>query len=122
MGQFVWWRCKASRRGSTLHVHTPTLIMLLASILVNIQPMGILVIGSWKLCCGHCESFFPGNDAFHLPAVVRRHCPGVCGSWRQRLLGCELLHGPEVRRVSISGVRLGDPSLLHMGRFCVHVH
>jgi len=61
--QFVWWRCKASRKGSTLHVHTPTLIMLLASILVNIQPMGILVIGSWKLCCGHCESFFPGNNA-----------------------------------------------------------
>jgi len=50
--QFVWWRCKASRRGTCLSVHAPTLWTLLATILVNIQPMWILIIGSWKLCCG----------------------------------------------------------------------
>jgi len=49
--QFVWWRCKQSRRGTTMQVHAPTLWTLAASILVNIQPMWILVIGSWKLCC-----------------------------------------------------------------------
>jgi len=53
--QFVWWRCKASRRGTCLQVHAPTLWTLLAAILVNIQPMWILIIGSWKLCCGTNE-------------------------------------------------------------------
>jgi len=49
--QFVWWRCKQSRRGTCLQVHTPTMWTLASCILVNIQPMMILVIGSWKLCC-----------------------------------------------------------------------
>lgn len=53
--QFVWWRCKQSRRGTCLQVHAPTLWTLAASILVNIQPMWILIIGSWKLCCGTVE-------------------------------------------------------------------
>jgi len=53
--QFVYWRCKQSRRGTCLQVHTPTLWTLLAAILVNVQPMMILVIGSWKLCCAQCE-------------------------------------------------------------------
>lgn len=52
--QFVWWRCKQSRRGTCLQVHAPTLWTLLATIMVNIQPMWILVIGSWKLCCAKC--------------------------------------------------------------------
>lgn len=50
--QFVWWRCKQSRRGTCLQVHTPTIWTLVSAILVNIQPMWILIIGSWKLCCG----------------------------------------------------------------------
>lgn len=53
--QFVYWRCKISRRGTCLKVHTPTLWTLASAILVNIQPMIILVIGSWKLCCGTNE-------------------------------------------------------------------
>merc|ERR1712032_144802 len=42
--QFVYWRCKQSRRGSCLQVHTPTLWTLLATVFVNIQPMWILVV------------------------------------------------------------------------------
>lgn len=53
--QFVWWTCKRMRRGTFLEVHSPTLLVLLSAILVNIQPMMILVIGSWHLCCGTCE-------------------------------------------------------------------
>jgi hypothetical protein len=53
--QFVWWTCKRMRKGTFLQVHTPTLFTLAAAVLVNIQPMMILVIGSWKLCCGTCE-------------------------------------------------------------------
>lgn len=50
--QFVWWRCKQSRRGTCLQVHAPTLWTLAATVLVNIQPLWILIIGSWHLCCG----------------------------------------------------------------------
>lgn len=53
--QFVWWTCKRSRSGTFWQVHQPTMIVLLSAILVNIQPMAILVIGSWHLCCGHCS-------------------------------------------------------------------
>jgi carbon starvation protein CstA len=53
--QFVWWRCKQSRRGTCLQVHIPTLWTLAATIMVNIQPMWILIIGSSKLCCGTNE-------------------------------------------------------------------
>lgn len=55
--QFVYWRCKMSRQGSFLEVHGPTLYTLLATIMVNVQPIWILVIGSWKLCCAPCEEF-----------------------------------------------------------------
>jgi len=54
--QFVWWRCKQSRRGTCLQVHTPTLWTLLSTIFVNVQPMWILIIGSFSLCCGECDA------------------------------------------------------------------
>lgn len=53
--QFVWWTCKRQRQGTTLQVHGPTLLVLLSAILVNIQPLWILVIGSFHLCCGTCS-------------------------------------------------------------------
>lgn len=59
--QFVWSRCKASRTGTCWQVHRPTFLVLLSTILVNIQPMAILVIGSWKLCCAECTQL--GLDA-----------------------------------------------------------
>lgn len=55
--QFVWWRCKASRTGTCLQVHRPTIMVFIASVLVNVQPMWILVIGSWKMCCAECPAF-----------------------------------------------------------------
>lgn len=57
--QFTWWRCKQSRVGSCWQVHKPTFCVLLAAIMVNIQPMLILIIGSWKLCCMPC----PADDS-----------------------------------------------------------
>lgn len=69
--QFVWWRCKQSRRGTCLQVHQPTLWTLAATILVNIQPMWILIIGSWSLCCNYAgagpttgKDALPGGSAF----------------------------------------------------------
>jgi len=59
--QFVWWTCKIRRTGTAWQKHQPTLIVLLSAILVNIQPMLILVIGSWKLCCAPCTNFAPGT-------------------------------------------------------------
>lgn len=55
--QFVYWRCNASRRGSCWQKHSPTFWTLISAILTNVQPMWILVIGSWKLCCAPCETF-----------------------------------------------------------------
>jgi len=56
--QFVWWTCKQRRPGNTFwEVHQPTMLVLLSAILVNIQPLAILVIGSWKLCCAPCTNF-----------------------------------------------------------------
>lgn len=60
--QFVWWTCKRMRTGTTWQVHQPTFWVLLSAILVNIQPFWILIIGSWKLCCAHCELFGYVND------------------------------------------------------------
>jgi hypothetical protein len=55
--QFIWWTCKAKRSGTFWQVHQPTMLVLLSAILTNIQPMMILAIGSWKLCCGQCYHF-----------------------------------------------------------------
>lgn len=60
--QFVWWRCKQSRTGTVWQVHAPTFWTLLAAILVNIQPMLILIIGSFKLCCAHCQDLGLATD------------------------------------------------------------
>jgi hypothetical protein len=55
--QFIYWTCKQRRTGTFWQVHTPTMLVLASAILVNIQPLWILVIGSWKLCCAHCSLF-----------------------------------------------------------------
>jgi len=53
--QFTYWTCKLRRPGNTLwEVHGPTILVFLSFVLVNIQPLMILVIGSWKLCCAEC--------------------------------------------------------------------
>jgi len=53
--QFIYWRCKQTRRGSCLQVHRPTLLMLLSAVMTNFQPMAILACGSWKLICCPCD-------------------------------------------------------------------
>lgn len=57
--QFVYWRCKLSRTGTCWQVHQPTLWTLMAAIMVNVQPLLILIIGSWKLCCNYCPDTQP---------------------------------------------------------------
>jgi len=57
--QFVWWTCKLRRTGTYWQKHQPTFLVFLSAVLVNIQPMLILVIGSWKLCCAPCAQFLP---------------------------------------------------------------
>lgn len=57
--QFIYWRCKISRRGSCLQVYQPVIWTLLASVMVCFQPTWILMIGSWHLCCADCSTFLP---------------------------------------------------------------
>lgn len=56
LAQFIYWTCKQRRRGSFWQVHTPSMMVLGSAFLVNIQPIWILVIGSWKLCCAECTT------------------------------------------------------------------
>lgn len=63
--QFVYWTCWTRRQPPRFNTfwekQGPTMMVLLSAIMVNIQPMWILIIGSWKLCCGDCTTF--GFDA-----------------------------------------------------------
>lgn len=60
--QFVYWRCKASRAGKGAWFQwQPVLWTFISTVLVNIQPMMILSIGSFKICCATCENM--GFDA-----------------------------------------------------------
>lgn len=54
--QFVYWRCKMSRRGSCWAIYQPVFWTFLATLLVNIQPLLILIVGSWAMCCADCSS------------------------------------------------------------------
>lgn len=71
--QFVFWRCKASRKGTCLQVHTPTLLMLLSAFMTCFQPMCILVVGSWKLLCCDCADLGLVGDK--CPATGRSYPP-----------------------------------------------
>lgn len=54
--QFVYWRCMIARRADThWGKWQPVYYTLLSAILTNIQPMMILIMGSWNLCCSPCE-------------------------------------------------------------------
>jgi len=61
--QFTYWTCKLRRPGNTLwQVHGPTILVFIAFVLVVIQPLLILIHGSWKLCCAECTGLgFPAD-------------------------------------------------------------
>jgi len=69
--QFIWWTCNSKRSGTFWQVHQPTMLVLLSAILTNIQPMMILAIGSWELCCGPCYNFQDPNST----TVPKAHWP-----------------------------------------------
>lgn len=71
--QFVYWRCNATRTGSCLQKHKPTLLMLCSAIMTVFQPMAILVVGSWNLLCCACEDI--GIEADKCPASGRSFPP-----------------------------------------------
>lgn len=81
--QFTWWTCKQRRAhmGSVWKVHLPTLLVLVSTILVNIQPLGILVIGSWKLCCAECATF--GIEKASCPQSGYSYPPWTPGEARE---------------------------------------
>jgi len=74
--QFIWWTCKGKRSGTFWQVHQPTMLVLLSAIMTNIQPMMILAIGSWELCCGPCYNFpDPAHTGTNFPAGPSTTCP-----------------------------------------------
>lgn len=77
--QFAWWTV---RRDKTVQSHCqrygPVYVLVVAAILVNVQPMCMLVIGSWKLK----NFFFDGGD-FGAACAVGTDCgAGSCLSGR----------------------------------------
>lgn len=62
--QFVYWRCKLSRRGSAWEKYQPVFWTFMATLMVNFQPLAILVTGSWKLCCASCEYWASYNVTY----------------------------------------------------------
>lgn len=89
--QFVWWTCKTRRTGTFWEVHTPTLYTLMSAILVNIQPIWILCIGSWKLCCGTCATM--GIKAAQCPASGMSYPPWSNGEARECTMGGNVFWG-----------------------------
>lgn len=75
--QFIYWRCKLSRRGSCLQVYQPVIWTLLASVMVVFQPLWILVIGSWHLCCADCSTFLPDVKDVNITGCVVDVAKGI---------------------------------------------
>lgn len=64
--QFVYWRCKIARdRPTHWGKWQPVYYTLLSALMTNVQPMMILVMGSWNLCCATCVTFGFGEDCTH---------------------------------------------------------
>jgi hypothetical protein len=56
--QFAWWKVKTKKHLTHWAQYGPVYLLLVASILVMIQPTCMLVIGSWDLS----NFFFDGDD------------------------------------------------------------
>jgi len=71
--QFVYWRCAASRRGTCWQKYQPVFWTFVSAVLTNVQPMMILLIGSFHACCAPCETF--GIAPEDCPATGRSFPP-----------------------------------------------
>lgn len=60
--QFIYWRCNLSRKGNCWQKYQPVLWVFISSIMVNVQPMMLLSIGSFHLCCAKCAVFGVAED------------------------------------------------------------
>jgi hypothetical protein len=60
--QFVYWRCVQSRRGSCWNKYNPVLWTAISAIMVNVQPMMILIMGSWHLNCCPIAAIYGCDD------------------------------------------------------------
>jgi len=86
--QFVYWTCWLRRQPPRYNTfwdrQGPTMLVLMSAILVNIQPMWILVIGSFKFCCGKCaqiglaDEFCPSNGYSFPPWPASKNVSRPC--------------------------------------------
>lgn len=69
--QFAWWTVKRKRKNEKVHCkkYGPVYLLLVASVLVCVQPMSMLVIGSFEID----NFFFDGGD-FHAPCKLDSDC------------------------------------------------
>lgn len=83
--QFVYWRCKASRRGTCWQKFHPVFWTFVSAVLTNVQPFMILLIGSFHACCSPCDAFPAGGlpDGFQCPASGKTFPPWGDGAPRE---------------------------------------
>jgi len=68
--QFAWWNCKKKRtKQGHWHMYQPVYLLLLATVLVLVQPVGMLVIGSW-ICDGQFTADQVVLGGANLPATA----------------------------------------------------
>lgn len=78
--QFVYWRCIQSRRGSCWNKYQPVLWTAISAIMVNIQPMMILIMGSWKLNCCPIEDIYGCANPDSLSPGDAKICTDLAGT------------------------------------------
>lgn len=75
--QFAWWTVRRDKSPqSHCQRYGPVYMLIIAAILINIQPMCMLIIGSW-----HLSNFFFNGGDFGAACTVGTDCgSGTCAS------------------------------------------
>jgi len=130
--QFVYWRCKLSRRGSCWQQYQPAFWTLMSTFMVNFQPLYILMMGSWHLCCADCATFFPNvtdvdgscssTGMTYPPWPNTPNAARACDTSGNLFWDKSYCSGKKNTNLPDQGFWLDSSSLLDMGRLRVHVH
>lgn len=91
--QFAWWTCKRNRKGTHLQKYLPVYLLLISTILVNIQPLLMLVFSSWPCADPYNDAtpplspcvenwIFKGSNTYLFPTTT--------GGWMVQIFGTYL--------------------------------
>lgn len=81
--QFAWWKCKAKKVDGHWDKFGPVYLLMLATVLVLVQPTCMLVIGSWGLN----NFFFDYDDDAATSKVGASLVPNTLIGWMIQIFG-----------------------------------